>query len=134
MHISTPLLTTTLALGAHVTALGINCRGSSQCGSMGSTNLDRLIDAVNTNGYPDNKIWYQGEQIACVWSTGAAFGRLCAFTQGVDQLEQWKARQLLSFLKDHNCGGCGSVPRNYPNDNNVNSAGMLTANFVAGQV
>jgi hypothetical protein len=133
MRFSATILGAILASSAHVTALGINCRGSSQCGSMGSANIQGVINNANENNLPDNFVWQNGDHIACVPSTGAAFGRLCAFSKGINGgLENWKAKQLLGFIKDNKCGGCGSVPRNFPNDNNVDSAGQLTVNFVGG--
>ncbi|KAF2689773.1 killer toxin [Lentithecium fluviatile CBS 122367] len=131
MHISATVLSAILAFGTHATALGINCRGSSNCGLVGTASLDGVINAARNAG--DNHVFQNGEHVACVQfgNGGVPGGSLCAFPQGTSGgIEGWKAKQLLGFLKDHGCSRCGSVPRNYPVDNDVNSAGQLTVNWV----
>ncbi|KAF2635975.1 killer toxin [Massarina eburnea CBS 473.64] len=131
MHFSTPIISAILALSTQATALGINCRGSSNCIStqLGKVSLQEIINTANQVG--DHHIFQNGEHVACVQGRGLAGGSLCAFPQGTNGgIEGWKAKQLLGFLKDHNCGNCGSVPVNFPNDNNVGSAGQLTVNWV----
>jgi hypothetical protein len=130
MHISATILGAILASSAHVTALGINCKGSSNCGLVGHANLDGVIGRANSNGVSDDHMWGNGDHIACVDSSGSSKGQICAFFQGISGgVPHWKAKQLLGFLKDHKCGVCGSVPLNFPNDNNVDTAGQLTVNF-----
>ena len=129
MHFTNPLLAAILAFSTQAAAIGINCQGSSNCGLSGSANLQGIINAANNAG--DFHVFQNGEHVACVQGTGSVGGSLCAFPQGTSGgIEGWKAKQLLGFLKDHGCGRCGSVPRNFPNNNDVNSAGMLTVNWV----
>ena len=128
MHFSTPIIGTILALGTQVSAKGINCEGSSNCGLI-SAKLSQIIDKANNAG--NYYVFQNGEHVACVQGGGTAQGSLCAFPQGTNGgIEGWKVKQLLGFIKDHGCGKCGSVPRDYPNHNDVNYSGQLTVNWV----
>jgi hypothetical protein len=129
MQFTIPILGAILAFSTHAAATGINCQGSSKCGQLGSSSLQGVIDAAKNAG--DFYKFQNGEHVACVQGRGSAGGSLCAFPQGTNGgIEGWKAKQLLGFLKDHGCGKCGSVPRDYPVDNDVKSTGMLTVNWV----
>ncbi|KAF2821193.1 killer toxin [Ophiobolus disseminans] len=130
MHFTTPLLTL-LSLSSTALSLGINCRGNGNCGLPDSrASLDRLRDVARGAG--DHHFFQNGDHIACLQFGGAAGGSLCAFPQGTrGGIEGWKAKQLLGFIRDHGCTRCGSVPVNFPNDNDVNSAGQLTVNWVS---
>jgi hypothetical protein len=132
MRISVAILSAILASSAHVTALGINCRGSSNCGTGDrGANLDAVVSAANSKPVGDDHLWFNGDHIACVSNGGNIGGQICAFFQGTNNngVAHWKAKQLLGFIKDHSCGVCGSVPLNFPDDNNVDSAGQLTVNW-----
>ncbi|KAK4494217.1 hypothetical protein PRZ48_014515 [Zasmidium cellare] len=145
-----------LALGVFASfataASGINCEGSGVCSTEGC-GRDALAQirgyvqaALSTNGdlyFKDGRQYTQDtagdtsylisqtEDIACqgiVPNTGC-----CAFFQfttdaEADQRSLSKAEQLLGFLEDHGCAGCGSVPINYPNDNTI-ANGALAVNF-----
>jgi hypothetical protein len=127
MHISTPLL----ALLPLTSALGINCKGNGNCGLPdGVPHVSDIIAAAANAG--DNHVFQNGEHVACRAFGGAAGGSLCAFPQGTNGgIEGWKAKQLLGFIRDHGCSRCGSVPVNFPNDNDVGCAGQLTVNWVS---
>jgi hypothetical protein len=132
MHFSTPILSAILAFATSTTALGINCRGSSNCGGSGDVGLSDIINKANGAG--DHHVFGNGEHVACLQFDNDGRlpgGSLCAFPQGTaNGIEGWKAKQLLGFIRDHGCSRCGSVPVNFPNDNNVDSAGQLTVNWV----
>ncbi|KAF2744834.1 killer toxin [Sporormia fimetaria CBS 119925] len=131
MHFTTTLITTLMAFGAHTTALGINCRGSSNCGLLrnGDANLGTIVSRANNAG--DNHVFGNGEHIACVAFGGVAGGSLCAFPQGTSGgISGRRAKELLLHLQNHRCSTCGSVPVGFPQDNDVSTAGMLTVNWV----
>ncbi|KAK3384128.1 killer toxin, Kp4/SMK-like protein, core [Lasiosphaeria ovina] len=96
-------------------ALGINCRGNSQC--KGSAR--ELVGVINTIG---GGSFNNGQQIACVT------GSLCAFFQGVPggSVDAATTKTLAQKIIDHGCNSCGSVPLS---DNNP-ATGILTFNFV----
>ncbi|KAK3201159.1 hypothetical protein GRF29_213g1312718 [Pseudopithomyces chartarum] len=127
MHFSTPIIGAILAFGAQVSAKGINCEGSSNCGLI-TANLQQIVDKAQNVG--DYYVFKNGEHIACIQGGGTAQGSLCAFLQGTAGVEGWKVKQLLGFIKDHGCKKCGSVPRDYPNHNDINYSGQLTVNWV----
>lgn len=110
-------------------ALGINCRGSSNCGIGGifgteGASLSDVRDAVAAG--PEG-VFANGQQIAC---QPHAFGRLCAFYQNIGDRTFDKAQSVafLDNLLAHKCGNCGSIPTD---DGNDTSKGQLTVNFVS---
>ncbi|KAF7596456.1 hypothetical protein BBP40_001763 [Aspergillus hancockii] len=80
--------------------LGINCRGSANCNTIGNTQmaiqLTHVIDNIDINRW-----YYNGEHVACVGSSA-----------------------------HHRCKACGSVPYYFPQGNNNVDDGELTYNFV----
>ncbi|KAK3368976.1 killer toxin [Lasiosphaeria ovina] len=102
---------------AGVNALGINCLGSSQCGSGKSADLQAVLETL-----PDEQVFLDDVQIACV------FGGVCAFLQNIPAGEGVTGAQIKSLgqqIVDHGCQSCGSVPF----QNNDVSEGELTFNF-----
>ncbi|KAM4056042.1 kp4 domain-containing protein [Hirsutella rhossiliensis] len=122
-------LTQTLAAGAALvagaSAEGINCHGSSNCGNVGF----KLSGLRNTaQGLDDNR-WYQnGQKIAC-WQARDGSG-FCAFLQNTGGIPGREIKRLLQELVNHGCAKCGSVPVFFPQDNDINSHGILTVNYV----
>ncbi|KAK7056931.1 hypothetical protein VNI00_002649 [Paramarasmius palmivorus] len=107
--------------GAAVNALGINCRGSSQCSQAGST-LGQLANLMN--GIDDNRQYGDGTQIACL-------SHLCAFFQRTGTNNSGAtAKRLVQGLVNHGCGKCGSNPTDGGNVDN----GELTVNYVNSPV
>ena len=127
-----------------VQTLGINCRGSVLCpdGRFGYTYLKTLIqiakgtNCISAPGFNcgpinDTDIWAPGKHILCLPQQFAT-GGLCVFAQGsVDPLGITGdfVEQKLTELKQHGCRVCGSVPLS--DDNNANTAGELTVNWVS---
>ncbi|KAJ3524757.1 hypothetical protein NM208_g11930 [Fusarium decemcellulare] len=108
-------------------AAGINCNGSALC-SREPGNLQHILSY--SGGLDDNR-WYQnGQHIICQTSTDNA--GLCAFLKNTGGLPGREIKRLLIELENHGCKKCGSVPAFYPSDNNSNSHGELTVNFVQG--
>ncbi|KAI8661343.1 Kp4 domain-containing protein [Fusarium keratoplasticum] len=111
----------TALLAARQAAAGINCKGSSSCG----TSTNSLGDLVNLANYVDHSRWYQnGEHIVCA-------DNLCAFLQNTGGMPGTKIRSLLVELSNHGCKKCGSVPVFFPDDNDEKSHGILTVNIVS---
>ena len=112
-----------------VDGLGINCRGSSNCGGQGAVRVvRRLTRSINDI---DPSRWYRnGEQIACMGvdsDNGIRF--YCAFLQNTGGAPGSKILELAHYIQDHGCKICGSVPYFYPAENDV-SRGELTYNSV----
>ncbi|KAL3463487.1 killer toxin [Aspergillus heterothallicus] len=124
-------------LAASVSGLGINCRGSSNCGSFVFGNyangnpLEQLNRLIQNNIDPSQ--WYNnGEQIACL--KGSVFytpSYICAFLPNSGGAPGLSIKNLLPYPIDHGCGTCSSVPLFFPGDNDVNN-GILTLNSVSG--
>lgn len=106
-----------------VSALGINCRGSSNCFDGISSNL--LQDLTNTVSSHINtgRFYGNGQQIICEIQTG-----VCAFTQNSGGISGGSVTGFLNELLQHGCTVCGSVPLN-PGNNVAN--GELTVNSVS---
>lgn len=119
------MLISTMAIGT--SALGINCRGSAECGNTGG----RATDILNYVQKIDNNRWYQnGEHIAC-WKSQLGTG-LCAFLQGTGGIPGSLIKELVQDVVNHNCHVCGSVPVFFNSgDNDINTHGELTINYVA---
>lgn len=112
-------------LAAHAATLGINCRGSLNCGdSWPYTPANKAQALVGyINGINANRWYANGEQIAC-------FANHCAFLQRTGGAWGSKIRQLAPYITGHGCSSCGSVPYYYPQGNNNVADGMLTFNYV----
>lgn len=117
----TILAALTLAAAApQVMALGINCRGSSSCGTCRAHALSEIFTQVE--GIDDGATFGDGTHIACS-------GNCCAFLQNVSGTKT--GAQLKGYMRqlvDHGCDKCGSVPTEP--GNNVDN-GELTVNFVS---
>lgn len=142
------ILAICLAAAPASLALGINCRGSSQCfmgrwapGDCGKDGMQRIgatLKYAVEEGY-GNRTYFEGGKSAVVASDGRALtdhlekiachGHCCAFYQngGAGTVED--ALRHVDNLRDHGCKGCGSDPVNPGNDV---AAGELTVNWVQG--
>ena len=123
-----------LALPANSTSLvkregGINCRGSSTCGLIGTFSNGRIVQTID--GYIGSidytRVYENGQQIACE-------SNVCAFLKGVpddaDPVLGYEIWQLMGILSEHGCHNCGSVPVNALKCDNDNGSGELTINYV----
>ncbi|KAJ5394693.1 hypothetical protein N7509_000246 [Penicillium cosmopolitanum] len=114
------------ALALSVSALGINCQGSSQCGNVDGRSTDILASVQKID---PNRTYFNGQRIAC-WKAGAGDG-LCAFLQGTGGIQGSLIPELVQDLVNHGCTRCGSVPVFFNSgDNNINDHGELTINYV----
>lgn len=109
---------------------GINCRGSSECGTntaAGDTlrELRGFLNGIN----PDR--WYDdGEQIACLRHEFEGHG-FCVFLQGTAGSPGRAIAPLVDALLGHGCGLCGSAPYLYVQGvNDATNVGWLTVNYV----
>lgn len=117
----------TLALGSN--ALGINCRGSIICETMGHRQYVYRLANVMRSGLDRSCVYPNGQHLACV-PVGQASKGVCAFLQGTSGgLKGDDVLFLLSYLVLHQCDNCGSVPIGYPKSNDP-TAGILTVNYV----
>ena len=131
-----------------VQTLGINCRGSVLCpdGRIKYPYLHLLVqiakggvDCESSAGFNcgpinDTAIWAPGKHIICL-PQELSIGGMCVFTQGnVTPLGITGdlIRKKLIELKHHGCLECGSVPLS--DDNNPDTAGILTVNWVTSGV
>ena len=135
------LLLLTLAPNVMKTqALGINCRGSSQCRTVTTGHQDFMSDFNRTlstleftyfnQTYYDISIlrFYKKRHIICRHTRP---GRLCLFPQGNIPSRGVNGTEVLTnlrYLINHGCRLCGSAP--FSRDNNVDTQGMLTLNYV----
>lgn len=98
-------ITTILAFMAasSVSALGINCQGSSQC-SQGSGEVSRKLTGY-INQLDDNRWVNNGDKIACVREphAGGADGAICAFMQNTGGASAKSLKALAQDLVDHGC-------------------------------
>ena len=114
-----------------VTALGINCRGSSMCNTFndGDDVAEQLYEKIFTH-FQDDASFDDRQQITCIRGKHNTHG-VCAFLQGTNGLSGKDLKTLALRLVDHGCRGCGSVPVYYDKkENDVALHGMLTFNFV----
>ncbi|CAF9937457.1 hypothetical protein IMSHALPRED_011145 [Imshaugia aleurites] len=102
-----------------VQALGINCRGSSNCASQGNVLTTIYNQILNLNqGIP----YVDGQHITCSKNT-------CAFFQNLPVSNTYTAGDAAGHVKsllDHGCSACGSDPL----DGNDVLNGELTVNWV----
>ncbi|MCJ1227676.1 hypothetical protein MMC12_004332 [Toensbergia leucococca] len=111
-------------LGLVNAKLGINCQGSFFCNPSSSHAPDPIWEFLN---YPIliGRVYEAGEHIACQ-------GYICAFYQNTDvALSGVGFHELVTFLYAHGCKMCGSVPVEYPFNNDPDVAGILTVNYVS---
>ncbi|KAK3990722.1 killer toxin [Cladorrhinum sp. PSN332] len=113
-------LTAALSMGGAVDALGINCRGSGNCGTSADA-ASKLVNILQTLN--PNKNFLNRQQIACS-------GSICAFLQNTGGASGSKIKELAHYITGHNCKVCGSVPYYYPQGNNNVADGQLTFNWV----
>jgi hypothetical protein len=104
---------TTTALvpaASNVSALGINCKGSSNCGSLAP---DLAIASIRN--YVDlNRFYTNGEKIACETrddEIGASQSyATCAFCQNGGGAPGNSIKTLSQDLVDQGCTACGNTP------------------------
>ncbi|KAJ7457322.1 killer toxin [Mycena latifolia] len=117
MKFTLAALAIALATANKAYALGINCRGSAECGGGRAYNIVQYIEGISDDA------WYaDGQHIACDQS-------ICAFLQDTNGASGSSIKALAPYIIDHGCTSCGSVPTGYPQDNNV-ADGQLTFNYV----
>lgn len=134
-QISYILAVTALGLVSVSNGLGINCRGSAMCSTGDVWTADNLKNSIN--GLPDDKYFKEGDHIACdpaglanpIPGAPKIGGGICAFVQKTDGLNGKDLKRLAQAIVDHGCKMCGSVPKDYPDSNDVND-GELTFNYV----
>jgi hypothetical protein len=142
-------------------SLGINCRGSGVCPlatffagaqSQGQDIVQGLRDALDRTTLPNTTTYGNGEHIVCVGTTipisisigpellsvnlggGIPAGGICGFPQNLQAGTTLSLQQIKTLANDiiqHGCNTCGSVPITFPNNQNVDSVGELTFNFVS---
>ncbi|KFZ08725.1 hypothetical protein V502_09204 [Pseudogymnoascus sp. VKM F-4520 (FW-2644)] len=109
-------------------ALGINCRGSSNCAA-GVSAMGDIADAMD-QGIADgngDRFYDNGVQMACARTI--VVGWVCAFWQFAEAKGTLQdGRNYVKSLQDHDCVNCGSVPL-APGNPDVNT-GALTVNVV----
>ena len=141
MRYALSILALTSLASSCVTALGINCQGSSNCVYFRPNNpgpnvaeslRQRIVAQVSDN------TWYpNGQHLACVDGQVRAdpftsYGSVCAFLQGTGGLPGNEIKTLAQRIVEHGCKTCGSVPVYFDKgDNDVKSHGQLTFNFVS---
>ncbi|KAK6342243.1 hypothetical protein TWF730_001720 [Orbilia blumenaviensis] len=128
--------------------LGINCRGRQCCGSTKSKNAPGYRGSLSLahliNQIPDNRTFAHLEKIACIGTVPLAdtHNFICAWLnygrrwgtpyylpggKGEALRTAKNIKRLVNELLDHGCKRCGSVPMDYP-ENNDGSLGYLTFN------
>lgn len=136
-----PILLLTLAPNLITAGVsGINCRGSSSCGTVTNLHANLMSDFNHTlstleftyfnQTYYDISIlrFYKNRHIMCRKTRP---GQICLFAQGNVPSRGVNGTEVLTnlrYLIDHGCHLCGSAPLS--RDNNLNTAGMLTMNYV----
>ncbi len=120
------LLAIALAMPTALYALGINCRGSAQCG-MPYDAINKFISIAP--GLDHNRQYHSGENIMCETRSGGAAG-VCLFLDDVSGgVSTDEIRRLLDALRNHGCTKCGSVPIDFPGSNSP-ANGVLKSNYV----
>ena len=132
---------------APVQALGVNCRGSLLCPSPRLSpdylnTIARIANGTiscnpkygfNCGPMNDTDIYAPGKHIICLPQENL-LGGVCAFTQGnVGPIgtQGDLIKRKLSELRAHGCTTCGSIPLS--DDNNPDTMGILTVNYVSGR-
>jgi len=132
-------------------ALGINCRGSAFC-QYGPSSLNpdiiSIFVALANGSTPicdsppftcgpisDTDNYAPGAHILCMPQSDYFLGGICAFTQSNVSAAGTNGtliKQKLTELHAHGCTLCGSVPLS--GDNDPDTEGMLTVNYIASRV
>ncbi|KAI5460914.1 killer toxin Kp4/SMK [Mariannaea sp. PMI_226] len=111
-----------LSLVSAAAALGINCRGNTNCAGVLGCELSDII--LQVSELDPSQQFGPGDHIACCGTPGS---HLCAFTQNwYETFTAGQALGMLQGLRGHGCGRCGSIP--FLN-NNVGQ-GEVTVNWV----
>jgi hypothetical protein len=110
-----------LAITPIVQGLGINCRGSSQCGNTPKSVAQDLTNFINNI---NSDRWYNDDEII-----GCGTDNICAYLKGTGGASGQKIKEIAHYIPEHKCKVCGSVPYLYPDENDDNN-GMLTYNYV----
>ena len=142
VSLSTLLLLLSLSLRA--TALGINCRGSSECGTVAMSWEDDFnlpADTYDALAYGNASVilggplnndttFAYGEHIVCR-PRKTKPGGICLFAQHNTTSPTVTAAKIIEGvgnINKHNCHVCGSWPLS--GDNDPNKQGILTFNYV----
>ena len=132
-------------------SLGINCRGSVLCPPYAfpdrpeyistlllitTGNADHCPPGYSCGPLNDTDIYLPGDHIVCLPQGRSFLGGICAFVQGKNApragVQGALINRALMNLADHKCHVCGSAPLS--GDNDPNSHGILTVNYVGGLV
>lgn len=131
-----------------VSALGINCRGSSLCPErrLAPNYILTILEIAtgpafdcdpssgfNCGPMADDDIYAPGAKIICLPQGKSFLGGICVFTQGnVAALGTYGEviKQKLRELSQHGCDVCGSVP--IGDNNDPRESGILTVNYISG--
>ena len=132
-------------------SLGINCRGSVLCPPYAFPDRPEYISTLllittgNAEHCPaeyscgplnDTDIYLPGDHIVCLPQGQSFLGGICAFVQGKNApkagVQGDLIKRTLMNLANHECHTCGSAPLS--GDNDPNSHGILTVNYVGGVV
>lgn len=114
-------------LAGSVSAIGINCKGSSECGVTGGRSTDILRTVQHIDG---GRTYYNGQRIAC-WDSRLGTG-LCAMLKSTGGIKGDLIKTLVQDIVNHGCTKCGSVPVFYNSgDNDASHHGELTINYVS---
>ena len=103
------------------TALGINCRGASECSihqAETANGLYRLAQYINSTA-PNATYYADGTKIACLPGAkdqNEGNGGLCAYLQNGANATGATLMLLTAALLKHGCKKCGSVPTQPGND------------------
>ena len=121
---------------------GFACGGSSNCQFIEIDNIGQFGESPNNqipalaslivNGVDDNRLYQNGEHIACLNGKVVGFfpGAICAFLQKTSGGVLGSDIKNLASALAPNCGSCGSVATGFfGGDLNVND-GELTVNAV----
>ena len=132
-------------------SLGVNCRGSFLCPAyieaFPPNYIGTFISITNGNaahcppgfscGPLNNTEFYlPNDHIVCLPLGRSFLGGICAFAQGNNApatgIIGALIKRKLQELSDHGCRVCGSVPLS--EDNDPDSLGILTVNYIGGMV
>lgn len=120
----------------------------------GTAIIEGLRDGLDRTTLPVSTTYSNGQHIVCVGSDlpisisiapedspvsvtlggGIPIGGICAFLQSLPSGKTLTLGQIKTLTDDiiqHGCKTCGSVPITYPNNQDVDSVGELTYNFVS---
>jgi hypothetical protein len=157
-HLSTiaALFQTASSLGINCRGSGVCPLATFFSGAQnkGTAIIQGLRSALDQTTLPDTTEYSNGQHIVCVGSDlpisisispgdspvsvtlggGVPIGGICAFLQSLPTGTTLTLAQIKTLTDDiinHDCKTCGSVPITYPDNENVDSVGELTYNFVS---